>query len=137
MLVLIALLFVLFLSIAFSDPEDGWFVQVIDKIENKMKEKEAEKFPIFAEKVKDFDEKFKSHHEYGILVHQAKKELDELLKKKDYIPMEEMEAFNKQLETHRRLYFLVEADYEKSSEKLAQERDTLNEARQKLKIKWL
>ncbi len=136
MLVLIAL-FVLFLSIAFSDPEDGWFTRLFDKIENKMKEKEAEKFPIFAEKVKDFDEKFKSHHEIGILVLQAKKELDELLKKKDYIPMEEMEAFNKQLETHKRLYFLIETDYEKSSEKLAQERNTLNEARQRLKIKWL
>lgn len=136
MLVFIAI-FVLFLSVAFSDPEDGWFVRILNKIENKRKEKEAKKFPVFAEKVKDFDEKFKSHHEMGILVRQAKKELDELLKKKDYIPMEEMEAFNKQLETHKRLYFLIETDYEKSSEKLAQERDTLNEARQRLKIKWL
>lgn len=136
MLVLI-IIFILFLSIAFSNPEDGWFVRIINKIENKMKEKEAKKFPVFAEKVKDFNKKFKSHHEMGMLVRQAKKELDKLLKKKDYIPMEEMEAFNKQLETHKRLYFLVETDYEKSSEKLAQERDTLNEARQRLKIKWL
>lgn len=136
MLVLI-IIFILFLSIAFSDPEDGWVTRLLNKIENKMKEKEAKKFPIFAEKVKDFDEKFKSNHEYGILVCQAKKELDELLKKKDYIPMEEMEAFNKQLETHKRLYFLIEADYEKSSEKLARERDALNEERQRLKIRWL
>ena len=136
MLVFIAI-FVLFLSIAMSNPEDGWFVRILNKIENKMKEKEAKKFPIFAEKVKDFDEKFKSHYEMGILVRQTKKELDELLKKKDYIPMEEMETFNKQLETHKRLYFLIETDYEKSSEKLAQERDTLNEARQRLEIKWL
>ena len=136
MLVLIVI-FILFISITFSDPDDGWFTRLLNKIENKMREKEAEKFPIFAEKVKDFDEKFKSNYEMGMLVRQAKKELDELLGKKDYIPMEEMEAFNKQLEAHKRLYFLVEADYEKSSAKLAQERDTLNEARQRLKIKWL
>lgn len=136
MLVFIAI-FVLFLSVAFSNPEDGWVVRILNKIENKRKEKEAEKFPVFAEKVKDFDEKFKSHHEMGILVRQAKKELDELLKKKDYIPMEEMEAFNKQLETHKRLYFLIETDYEKSSKKLAQERDALNEERRILEIKWL
>ena len=113
---------------------DAW--NIISWYCEKREKKEAKQHPDFIAELIEFEEEQQNCIYLGILVDETKREVDALLVKINYAPMDKKSELIEQCEETKKLLFDYEEHYQMTCKELANKREELDRKRKELGLRW-